>query len=165
MLMGLHSHCCFLLLTSLLNSQGLKDFSVLKARLCQHQCTQMFEPTLILLKVCKTQLPLPLLLLLYTESTKHRRSKTFPPSHWDAAPKSCSGASCAPCLRKLNHYLPGASSGSFFVLLIILGCVPPETTHSAPSPRNSLPKFKPGEYPGSSYQTKASWDTKPCCKH
>lgn len=62
----------FLALKQPAKLMGLKDFSLLKTRLCQHEYTHTFEPTLILFKLRKTQLPLPLLLLSYAKSTKHR---------------------------------------------------------------------------------------------
>lgn len=64
---GLYNHCCSLLLSSLLNSQD-KDFSLLKARLCQQEWTHTFEPTLILLKVHKPSS----LLLSFTKKHQSR---------------------------------------------------------------------------------------------
>lgn len=96
----------FLALKQPAKLMGLEDFSLLKARLCQHKYTHMSEPTLTLLKVHKTQLPLPLLSSCTQEAPNTAGVKHSWPSHWDAAPKSSPGASCAPCLRQLSDYLP-----------------------------------------------------------
>lgn len=139
----------FLVLKQPAKCMGLKDFSLLKARFCQYQCTHThtFQPTLTLLLIrTKTPFPFTLFLFSYAKSTKPQsRSKSH--SHLLMG-MLLTGAFHRPFFRQLSDYLSWSSSATLLCASWVLDCVPPETAPFPPCPRNCLLDLKLRQYPG-----------------